>query len=132
MLNVFSADQSDINWITRLYLESAKEKHFHMDISERKNIALIKRNIKSIIDNQSMIDFNLETQTLVFEKNKKRIGYVVMSAITNMPNAAEIQSNPKTQNPVQPYAAWFFLHPSSIRGFDSTGNRIDGYPSAES
>lgn len=90
MLKVYSADHSDIEWITQLYIESAREKHFNLDTSDDASICFIQRNIESMVNDQLLVDFNLETQTLVFEATGQRIGYAVLSAVKGDPDSVEI------------------------------------------
>lgn len=80
MLKLFSADESDIDWMYRLFIQAANKQHFIMQ-NNRQGRERIKRNLVAIVQQQNMIDYNRRTQTMVFENDSGKIGYVIMSEI---------------------------------------------------
>jgi RimJ/RimL family protein N-acetyltransferase len=80
MLKVFSADESDITWMYRLFIQAANNRHFIMQ-NDRQGRERIKRNLVAIVLQQNMIDYNRRTQTMVFENETGKVGYVIMSEI---------------------------------------------------
>ena len=78
MLKVFIADQSDLDWMTHLYLDAASHGHFAME-NTAEGLDVVRNNIFSIVMHQMIVDLNLRAQALVFEKEKVKVGYVVMS-----------------------------------------------------
>jgi GNAT superfamily N-acetyltransferase len=80
MFKVFIADHTDLDWMTRLYLHAASHGHFAtQNTAEGYNV--VRKNIFSIVTAQKIVDLNLRAQALVFEKDKDKVGYVVMSEV---------------------------------------------------
>ena len=80
MLKVFAADESDLDWMFRLFVHAANKGHFVLQ-NNRESRAKIRRNISSIISQHLMSDYNRRAQAMIFENDHGKVGYVVMSEI---------------------------------------------------
>ncbi len=80
MLKVFAADETDIDWMYRLFIQAANNRHFIMQ-NNKQGRERIKRNLVAIVLQQNMIDYNRRTQTMIFENDSGKVGYVIMSEI---------------------------------------------------
>jgi GNAT superfamily N-acetyltransferase len=80
MLKVFSADESDLDWMFRLFIHAANKGHFVLD-NNQDGRARVKRNISSIITHQLITDYNRRAQAMIFENELGKVGYAVMSEI---------------------------------------------------
>jgi len=80
MLKVFAADESDLDWMFRLFIHAANKGHFVLD-NNKDGRARVKRNISSIITHQLITDYNRRAQAMIFENELGKVGYAVMSEI---------------------------------------------------
>lgn len=80
MLNVFAADASDLQWIYRLLINASARGHFNI-VNTRSGREWQKQNIHSIVHNNRRIDADLQVQTLVFENDAGKVGFVIMSEV---------------------------------------------------
>lgn len=80
ILQVFSADLTDLQWMCELYFNAARNGHFAIDSLNPKVRKLAETNIRSIIEKQLMSG-NRRAQAMVFENNSERIGYAIVAEL---------------------------------------------------
>jgi GNAT superfamily N-acetyltransferase len=80
MLSVYQADARDYQFIYPELLRAARKKHFLFDTQNPEEREFIKQNLTSVLK-QGHLNNGLRGQPLVFEHQKNRIGFALVSEI---------------------------------------------------
>ncbi len=89
MLEQRIADITDIHFINSCILYGARKGHYLIDVDNQVVVECMKKEIKSVINNQKLLD-NRHAQATVYSADNKRVAMVIISEATPGSSCYEI------------------------------------------
>ena len=89
MLNVFSADHTDLEWMYKLFIRAANKGHFVFP-NNKTNRHKVKHDFYSIVSQHQRANSQLRAQTMIFENSEGKVGYIIMSEIESALGGNEV------------------------------------------
>lgn len=78
MFNVYAADHTDLKWMYSLLVKASNKGHFQVkNNDDGRN--WIKQTLHNVVFNQKRVDPDLRSQAMIFENEKGKVGFVIMS-----------------------------------------------------